>query len=191
MNIELWVNEFEKERNYFDYKIDSFESNNRVLLPGRFYILQYKPKTKNKDIILNTRPIILSLGLSKKDPESFLCIDLCIIPRVIRIKFIQMFYDMFKTDIEQNIKDFPYTEMADMQKMIKDFNYKNLSKIDAFYPIMNAVKRYKIEYTNKIYSLSYLDIYKVIGNFADENWFINGKITDAQKEFIEKSKKKR
>lgn len=189
MNIEAWVNEFEREKNSFDFSVDALETNNRVLMPGRFYILRYMPKSKDdKNKILNTRPIILSLGLSKKDPESFLCIDLCVMPRKIRIKFLQMFYDMFDRDISQNIKEFPFTDMADKQKMIKEFNYQNLEKIDKFYPVMNAIKRYKIECTRKIYALSYLDIYKVCGEFADENWFINGNIRNVQKEFIEKSK---
>lgn len=188
MDIEYWVNEFESEKFKFDYKTDVLESNNIVLMPGRFYILQYKPKVK--DIPMNTRPIILSLGLSKKDPESFLCIDLCVIPRKARIKFIQMFYDMFKRDIESNINKFPYVEDSDKQTMIRDFNYSALSKIDKLFPVTNAIKRYKIKNTKKIYSLPYRNIYKVIGGFADENWFINGNIVDVQKEFINKSLKK-
>lgn len=191
MDIKSWVDEFEKEKNYFDYKIDALESNSIVLLPGRFYILQYKPKNIDKKIIYNTRPVILSLGLSKKDPESFLCIDLCVIPQQARIRFVQMFYDIFDKHISENIKNFPFTEMADMQKQIKEFTYKNLSKISKFYPVMNAIKRYKIKDTKKIYSLSYTDIYKVVGKFADENWFINGNIGDVQKEFIKKSKIKK
>lgn len=187
MNIELWVKQFDDEKNHFDYKVDALESNKIVLLPGRFYILQYKPKTTKKDIVLNTRPIILSLGMSKADPESFLCIDLCMMPMQIRLKFVQMFYDMFDEEITKNMKSFPFTEMADMQAQIKDFNYKALSKIDKLYPVMNAIKRYKIKNTKKIYSLSYTDVYKVLGKFADENWFINGNIGEVQKEFLKKS----
>lgn len=191
MNIELWVKQFDDEKNHFDYKVDALESNKIVLLPGRFYILQYKPKTTKKDIVLNTRPIILSLGMSKADPESFLCIDLCMMPMQIRLKFVQMFYDMFDEEIIKNMKSFPFTEMADMQTQIKDFNYKALSKIDKLYPVMNAIKRYKIKNTKKIYSLSYTDVYKVLGKFADENWFINGNIGEVQKEFLKKSMHKK
>lgn len=191
MNIELWVKQFDDEKNHFDYKVDALESNKIVLLPGRFYILQYKPKTTKKDIVLNTRPIILSLGMSKMDPESFLCIDLCMMPIQIRLKFVQMFYDMFNEEITKNMKAFPFTEMADMQTQIKDFNYKAISKIDKLYPVMNAIKRYKIKNTKKIYSLSYTDVYKVLGKFADENWFINGNIGNVQKEFLKKSMHKK
>ena len=102
-----------------------------------------------------------------------------------------MFYDIFDKHISENIKNFPFAEMADMQKQIKEFTYKNLSKISKFYPVMNAIKRYKIKDTKKIYSLSYTDIYKVVGKFADENWFINGNIGDVQKEFIKKTKIKK
>ena len=85
-NIIKWVYYFDDDRdNHVDLKIDALESNNVELLPGRFYILQYMSKSEKP---FNTRPIILSLGMSKKDPESFLCIDLCILPKTIRLRFI-------------------------------------------------------------------------------------------------------
>ena len=191
MNIESLVNNFEKEKNYFDYKIDALETNNKILMPGRFYMLEYRPKDTDGKIPLNTRPLILSLGMSKKDPEAFLCIDLCVIPRTARIKFVQMFYDMFSRDIYKNIKDFPFVEQYDKQTMIREFNYSNLTKLDKFFPVINAIKRYKIRYTRKIYAINYIDVYKTLGKFADENFFINGSIGEVQREFIKKSRIKK
>lgn len=190
MNIESLVNNFEKEKNYFDYKKDALETNNKILMPGRFYMLDYRPKTSESKIPLNTRPVILSLGMSKKDPEAFLCIDLCVIPRTARIKFVQMFYDMFSKDIYKNIKDFPFVEMSDKQTMIREFNYANLTKLNKFFPVINAIKRYKIRYTRKIYAVNYVDVYKMLGKFCDENNFINGNIGEVQRDFIIKSRKK-
>ena len=77
-----WSEQFDKEKGTFDLKKDVLESNKLPLLPGRFYILNYMSKS---DKPTNTRPIIISLGLSKKDPESFLCIDLCVIPKPVVI----------------------------------------------------------------------------------------------------------
>lgn len=188
MNIESWVDEFERERNYFDIKTDALESNSVVLMPGRFYVLIYKPNETEK--IVNTRPVIISLGLSKKDPESFLCIDLCMIPRRARIRFTQMFFDMFDREISDNIKKFPFADTADKQKEIIEFNYKNLKNIDKLFPVMNAIKRYKIRNTKKIYSIPYSYVYKIIGKFSDENWFINGTVSDVQNEFMKKSRMK-
>ena len=81
MNIKDWSDFYDSQGYLFDYEKQAYDSNNKVLLPGRFYILIYKPTTKEK---FNQRPVILSLGISKKDPESLLCIDLCMIPKKIR-----------------------------------------------------------------------------------------------------------
>lgn len=190
MNIESLVSDFENEKNHFDCSKDALETNNKVLMPGRFYVLEYRPKDMESNKPLNMRPVILSLGISKKDPEAFLCIDLCMIPRTARIRFIQMFYDMFSKDIYSNIKDFPFVEMNDRQRMIREFNYTNLTKVGKFYPVINAIKRYKIRYTRKIYAVNYVDVYKILGKFCDENNFINGNIGEVQRDFIIKSRKK-
>lgn len=184
MNIEHWVDFYDKEdRGKFEIDTDALLSNNIVLLPGRFYILYYKSETKD---VYNSRPIILSLGLSKKDNESFLCIDLCMIPRKIRIKFIQMYYDMFKKQIDKQMSNYIYVRDADKQEQITEFTYGNLFKIKMFEPIKNAVKRYKIKNTYKIYSILYCDIYKVLGKYSDINCFKNGNIVDIQNDFLKK-----
>ena len=144
--------------------------------------------SKTKDIT-NTRPVILSLGLSKKDPESFLCIDLCVIPKKIRIKFIEMYYQLFYNDIDSNITKCPDVTDADKQTQIKLVSYQNIFKIKDFQIIKTDVKRYKIKNTKNIYSLLFSDLYKVIGNFCDENYFINGTINDVQKNFIKQATK--
>ncbi|MCM1217707.1 MAG: hypothetical protein NC548_24710 [Lachnospiraceae bacterium] len=164
-------------------------SKDTVLYPGRFYILQYVSKEKEKPI--NTRPIVLGLGISKKHPEDFLCIDLCVIPKPIRLKFIEMFYKMFKRDIEPNIQKYWEINEADKQTYIKSLTYGELIKVKDWDILKYALKKYKIKNTKKIYSMLYCDMYKVLGNFADENMFINGTIKDVQKEFLDKIKQKR
>lgn len=182
-----WSDEFDKERKRIDLKKDFLLSNSIVLYPGRFYILQYMSDEKKKPI--NTRPIIISLGISKKDPESFLCIDLCVIPKKIRLRFVEMYFQLFKNEIEPNVKNYWEIKDADRQTEIKKVTYDNLMRLRDFEIIKNAIKRYKIKNTKSIYSLLFNDVYKVIGNFADENMFINGNINEVQKEFLLKIKK--
>ena len=182
-----WSEQFDKERNKVNLEKDFLLSNSKILYPGRFYILQYMSKEKEKPF--NTRPIIISLGLSKKDPESFLCIDLCVIPKDIRLKFIEMYFQIFRSEIEPNVRKYWEVKDADEQKEIKKVTYENLMKVKDFLIIKNAIKRYKIKNTISIYSLLFNDVYRVIGNFADENMFLNGNIKDIQKEFIKKSMK--
>ena len=55
--------------------------------------------------------------------------------------------------------------------------------------IKNAIKRYKIENTRKIYSLPFSGVYKVIGKYCDEDYYVNGSIREVQKEFIDKMRK--
>lgn len=183
-----WSDEFDRSKSVFEIDKDALETNSIVLFPGRFYILNYMTKTKD---VTNTRPVILSLGISQKDPDSFLCIDLCVIPKPIRIKFIEIYFDMFKQEIEPNIKKYWEIKDADKQEQIKQVTYQNLMKVKDFQILKLALKRYKIKNTKKIYSLLFNDVYKVIGNFSDENMFINGTIVDVQKEFIDKAKKLR
>ena len=64
-----WVEYFDKTKGEFDLKNDAFESNGIVLYPGRFYILEYMARTRE---VFNTKPVILSLGISIKEPDSFL-----------------------------------------------------------------------------------------------------------------------
>lgn len=181
-----WSDEFDRSKSVFEIDKDALETNSIVLFPGRFYILKYMSETKD---VTNTRPVILSLGISQKDPDSFLCIDLCVIPKSIRIKFIEMYFNMFKQEIEPNINKYWEIKDADKQSQIKQVTYQNLMKVKDFQILKLALKRYKIKNTKKIYSLLFNDVYKVIGNFSDENMFINGTIVDVQKEFIDKAKK--
>jgi hypothetical protein len=189
-NLNKSVDFFDKGKGVFELDKDSLLSNKVVLYPGRFYVLQYVTKITDRPI--NTRPVILSLGTSIKDPDSFLCIDLCVIPRDIRIKFIDIYYNIFKKEIGDNVKKYWMIKDADKQGEIKSLTYQNLLKVKDFQPIVKlALKRYKIKNTKKIYSILYGDIYKVLGNFADENWFINGKISDVQKDFLKQLQKLR
>lgn len=181
-----WVDFFEKGKNVVDPKTDFLESNSKILYPGRFYVLNYMAKTKER---FNTRPVIISMGISKKDPDSFLCVDLSVIPKSARLKFIDMFFRIYEKEIEKNMNDYMYVDDADKQMWMKSFNYENLCKSMPMLPIKNAIKRYKIENTLKIYSLPFNKVYKVVGDYCDENYYVNGTIRDVQREFLMKMKR--
>ena len=185
-NILEWVDYFEKNGGEVDPKKDFLESNNIVLYPGRFYVLEYMATTKER---YNSRPVIISMGISKKDPDSFLCIDLSVIPIQIRLKFIEMYFNIFKREILDNINKYPYVSDADKQSWMRSFNYENLCKSMTMIPIKNAIKKYKIENTSRIYSLPFSGVYKVIGKYCDEDYYVNGHIRDVQNEFISKMRK--
>lgn len=183
-----WSDYFEQTDGEVDPKKDFLESKSIVLYPGRFYVLEYTSKTKE---VYNARPVIISMGISKKEPDSFLCVDLCVMPVQVRRKFIEMFFNIYKKEILENIDKYLYVEDADRQSWMKSFNYENLCKSMTMLPIKNAIKRYKIENTKKIYSLPFSGVYKVIGKFCDEDYYVNGCIRDVQKEFIDKMSKMR
>lgn len=185
-NILDWYSYFEKNKEIFDIKKDVKVSSSAILYPGRFYILKYKSKS---DKLYNSRPVIISLGLSEKDPNSYLCIDLCVMPLKVRLKFIESYFKWYMDQIWDNINRYPDVEQADKQTSIKKFNYDIICKsAEAFY-IKNAIKRYKIENVKDIYSVPFSKVYRVIGKFCDENKFINGNIIEAQKNFLKKSLK--
>lgn len=181
-----WLKGFEKDGGKFDFKVDALLSKSRVLMPGRFYILEYMAQTKEK---YNARPIIISLGISKKEPDSFLCIDLCLIPRMVRLRFVEMVFKMFEKQISENMEKFWNVEDADNQKQILQFGYEMFDKIPVLKPIKLAIKKYKMENTFKIYSIPFSKVYKIIGELPDINCMVNGNISVEQQNFlIEKGK---
>lgn len=187
-DILQWNSYFEKNGETFDIRNDAKESASAILYPGRFYILKYKSKTDKR---YNARPVIISLGLSEKDPNSYLCIDLCVMPLKVRLKFIDTYFKWYMNQIWDNINKYPSVEQADKQTPIKNFNYNIICKAAESFYIKNAIKRYKIENVIAIYSLSFSKVYKVIGKYCDENNFINGSITDAQAHFLKQSLNKK
>lgn len=78
-DILQWYYHFVKSGDSFDIKRDAKKGSSVVLYPGRFYILNYKSKTDKR---YNGRPVIISLGISEKEPNSYLCIDLCVMPLI-------------------------------------------------------------------------------------------------------------
>ena len=187
-DILQWNSYFEKNGETFDIKNDVIESSSTILYPGRFYILKYNSKTDKR---YNARPVIISLGLSEKDPNSYLCIDLCVMPLKVRLKFIDTYFKWYMNQIWDNINRYPSVEQADKQTPIKSFNYNIICKAAESFYIKNAIKRYKIENVIAIYSLSFSKVYKVIGKYCDENNFINGSIVDAQTHFLKQSLNKK
>lgn len=186
-DILQWYEYFVKSGDKFNKSIDSKESSSVILYPGRFYILNYKSKTDKR---YNGRPVVISLGLSEKDPSSYLCIDLCVIPLKVRLNFIKTYFKWYMDQIWYNINRYPDVESVDKQTAIKNFNYDIICKAaEAFY-IKNAIKRYKVENVTAIYSLPFSKVYKVIGKYCDENHFVNGNIMEAQEYFLKKSLKK-
>ena len=186
-DILQWYSYFVKSGDKFDIKNDTKKGSSVILYPGRFYILNYK---SNSNKLYNTRPVIISLGLSEKYPNSYLCIDLCVMPLKIRLKFIETYFKWYKEQIWDNINRYPDVGQADKQTAIKNFNYDIICKAAESFYIKNAIKRYKVENVSCIYSLPFSKVYRVIDKFCDENHFLNGTIMDAQTLFIKKSMKR-
>ncbi len=185
-DILQWYSYFEKSGEKFNIKNDSKKGSSVILYPGRFYILKYRSKT---DKLYNRRPVVISLGLSEKDPNSYLCIDLCVMPLKVRLKFVATYFKWYMEQIWYNINHYPDVEHADKQTNIKNFNYTIICKAAESFYIKKAIKRYKVENVTSIYSLPFSKVYKVIGVYCDENHFSNGTIMDAQTNFLKQSLK--
>ena len=186
-DILQWYNNFVKSGDVFDIKNDAKKNSSVVLYPGLFYILKYKSKTDKR---YNGRPVIISLGLSDKYPNSYLCIDLCVMPLKVRLKFVATYFKWYMDQIWYNINKYPDVKSANKQLNIKNFNYDIICKAaDSFY-IKNAIKRYKVENVTAIYSLPFSKVYKVIGKYCDDDYFVNGSISEAQTYFLKQSLKK-
>lgn len=88
-----------------------------------------------------------------------------------------------------NIDKHLFVDDADKQTWMRSFNYENLCKSMTMLPIKNAIKRYKIENTRRIYSLPFSKVYKIVGKYCDEDHYVNGTIREVQAEFIKKMQK--
>lgn len=185
-DILQWYSYFIKTGGKFDINTDAKKSSSAILYPGRFYILNYN---SNTDKLYNRRPVIISMGISEKNPNYYLCIDLCVIPLKVRLKFIETYFKWYEHQIWDNINRFPDVVSADKQTAIKNFNYDIICNVAESFYIKHAIKRYNIENVRAIYSLPFSKVYSVIGNFCDENCFANGTIMDAQTRFLKKSLK--
>lgn len=185
-DILQWYSYFEKNGETFNIKKDAKKSSSVVLYPGRFYILKYKSNTDKR---YNSRPVIISLGLSEKDPNSYLCIDLCVMPLNVRLKFVSTYFKWYMNQIYDNINRYPDVDSVDKQNMIRGFNYNIICKAAESFYIKNAIKRYKVENVTSIYSLPFSKVYRIIGKYCDENKFVNGSIVDAQMHFLKQSLK--
>lgn len=186
-DILQWYSHFVKSGDSFNINNDAKKGSSVVLYPGRFYILKYKSNTDKR---YNGRPVIISLGLSEKDPNSYLCIDLCVMPLKVRLKFVATYFKWYMNQILDNINRYPDVESADKQSNIKNFNYDIICKSAESFYIKNAIKRYKVENVTSIYSLPFSKVYKVIGDYCDDNHFVNGTIVEAQSHFLKQSLKK-
>lgn len=186
-DILQWYSYFVKSGDSFSIKNDAKEGSSVTLYPGRFYILKYKSKTDKR---YNRRPVIISLGLSENDPNSYLCIDLCVMPLKVRLKFVETYFKWYSDQIWDNINRYPDVDSADKQASIKNFNYDIICRAAQSFYIKNAIKKYKVENVTAIYSLPFSKVYKVIGKYCDDNHFANGSIVEAQEYFLKKSLKK-
>jgi hypothetical protein len=178
---------FIKSKDKFDIKSDAKKGGFTMLLPGCFYILNYKSKTDKR---YNSRPVIISLGISDSDPKSYLCIDLCVMPLKVRLKFIETYFKWYMDQIWDNINRYPGVETADKQNKIKNFNYEIICRAAESFYIKNAIKKYKMENVVNIYALPFSKVYRVIGEYCDSNNFVNGNIMEAQQHFLKQSLKK-
>lgn len=186
-DILQWYEHFVKSGDKFNIKTDTRKEDSVILLPGRFYILKYKSKSDKRH---NGRPVVISMGLSEKEPNSYLCIDLCVMPLKVRLKFVATYFKWYMSQIWDNINRYPDVESANKQTAIKNFNYDIICKAGESFYIKNAIKRYKVENVTAIYSLPFSKVYKVIGKYCDEDYFVNGTIMEAQSYFLKQSLKK-
>lgn len=186
-DILQWYEYFVKSGDKFNIKTDTRKEDSVILLPGRFYILKYKSKSDKRH---NGRPVVISMGLSEKEPNSYLCIDLCVMPLKVRLKFVATYFKWYMSQIWDNINRYPDVESANKQTAIKNFNYDIICKAGESFYIKNAIKRYKVENVTAIYSLPFSKVYKIIGKYCDEDYFVNGTIMEAQSYFLKQSLKK-
>lgn len=158
--------------------LDKCPIESNCLYPGKLYIFNYHlGKTKK---LYDSRPYIMSLGYSDNDPTMFFGIGMHNIPYSMRVQIFAYIYNNFKSIINREILNFSEPETAQRQKYIIEMTSENVLR----FPVMlkPAIKKYNIKFISSCKVINYNLIHYMLQ--SDENFFVNGSIADAQKQFL-------
>lgn len=187
-NFKEWYDEFAKDG--ADYDLDKYckETNTAIFQPGLFYIFNYKPAREG--VLYNQRPFIIALGSSKRQSDCILGLDLCWIPKTLRVQFCDEYFKIFSKGIQSNLDNSLFPEEADKQKMISGMGYETaMYVLDRKVPCKGAIKQYFIRNISKCYTVPFFMVAKLL-NMCDENYFTCGTPADAEKQFYASLKSK-
>lgn len=163
----------------------------KFLYPGKLYVFDYirlEPPKK----LYDQRPFVMSLGPKKDNNKFFYAINMHHIPYKIRLQIFEFLYDKFYNIIEKEILNNPNPKDAEKQKYIEYINTDLISNSPFNVNIKPCIKKYDIKLIRKCKLVNYNLIHYMLQ--SDDNYFENGSIQDAQKEFTEnmmKSKTKK
>lgn len=154
----------------------------RTLLPGFFYSIIQR---KNTDKPYNMNLLCLAIGESKVDNGKYIIIDLCMLPIKVRLKFVELFYKSYNTQIVNNMSLAYDAKDANLQKPINSFTLKNVQQLLRIMKIGNAIIKVSPEDFKNVRLIPFSQVYKLI-NLCDTNNFTNISIQNAQNIIVRK-----
>lgn len=164
--------------NYFNnYILNDCPFERQYLFPGKFYIFKYKPQTKN---IYDSKPYIMSLGFEQNHPNLIYGINMHHMPYKIRVQFFDYVYNFFRSILEKEIYNYPNPGDAVFQKYITEITADNMLNVP--FNIKPSINKYDMQYMSNCRLINYNLLHYIIQ--SDEDYFVNGTISDAQKKFL-------
>lgn len=191
-DIETSVDQLKRSRgglnkaNYdFLKSLEEMPVENSVLYPAKLYVFNYN---SNSNDLYDTKPFIMSLGMSKKHKGKFFGIDMHWIPFPIRLQIFRYIYDIFAAKIQDGIANFPNDEDTPQQPFIIELGTEFVKKSPFNINIKSCMHSYSLEFISDCRCVNWNKIHYML--ISDDDWFKNGTIKDAQEKFIEEMKRK-
>lgn len=137
----------------------------RILQPGKIYIFDYDPVTKEELEWYDRNPMVLSLGLLQREGRWRKLLDLGInlhfIPLEMRKVLLDRIYDLNKSIIENEIRS-NLRVTADRQQHLRNVDYhgiKNFLKTNGF---DFAIRSYYRQKRRDVFVIPYEDWYRTL-----------------------------
>ena len=170
----------------FARKIKTLPVENRMLYPGKLYVMDYITDSK---ALYDTKPYIMSLGQAKEDKKKFYGIDMHWIPFKIRLQIFGYIYDISKNKIQKGIAEFPNEMDTPKQPFLIEITTDLIDKSPFNVNLSACMHAYYLDKIADCRCVNWNLIHYML--MSDDDTFANGTIKDAQEMFIKEMTKKK
>ena len=148
---------------YFNNLYKSFGNQNvkikDVLKPtsklksGFFYSIVQNKETND---VFNCNPICIVIGVSERDHDCYNIIDLCYLPKNIRYKFVELFFNTYKEQINKILVD------SDRYPDLSNFNLRCIQSFLKVFNISHAITKINLKDIKKINVIDFIDVITIL-----------------------------
>jgi len=158
-------------------KIEDVLHDSNKLKSGFFYSIIQTSNTTKK---FNCNPICICIGPSDVDRDCINVIDLCYMPKNLRYKFVELFFNVYADQINDRLSG------SDRFNDVSNFNIRVIQSFLKIFNISNAITRVRLGDVKKISVIDFIDIASIIDDIDSHDNFINTTMKEQQVRTIKK-----